>query len=475
MKTAIIPVNLLIDLKHKLELHNTKGSYPLKLDYCVYFIGLIIRLPTLNRDDDFKDYSANLCSRKLQKIHNRYNNYVRFLTKEKFIIRIKNYGTHSKKCIAYKLNDSYFYDETIQHRFTDKGLLLKITSQERDHRRKKKVQFALSKRAHLIRYFNDLLEMDTESASEAITAHLRRNQIKYISASQLILEWGEKAWHYSVSSETDYRLHTLLTRTNRELRKHIRYDGEVLAALDIKTSQPYFLCAILKGVMKKDLKYLSKIGVTKVLGIKLTRKLLRLDLDVSNLRHFVNFVLQGDIYQNLASVIPTEKDHEGYFRMVWPKDVYGRPKVKKHFNSKRDLVKEVLLVFFNAGQQYKETAIVALRKEFPEISRLFSFIIDEGLKVSRLVSYVEAHCLLDEVARTLHRRNVDMPIFSLHDALITSRPFARKLQKQAAESLYELTGLEPKLELEYWGRTLQNLNKRNMLRQYSNYSRRYLE
>ena len=52
---------------------------------------------------------------------------------------------------------------------------------------------------------------------------------------QLILEYDKKDWKYSINPNSDNRLHTNLTRTNKELRKCLYYKEDRLSAVDIRT------------------------------------------------------------------------------------------------------------------------------------------------------------------------------------------------------------------------------------------------
>ena len=123
-----------------------------------------------------------------------------------------------------------------------------------------------------------------------------------------------------------------------------------------------------------------------------------LDLDINNLRHFAKMVLNGDFYSILIPILPISYDKQRPFRMVWPNGQYGSPKVKKHYSCERELVKEVVLEFFNGSQKSKKVEIVALRKEFPAISQLLELINSNCTEIYRLLSSIEANCLLDIVS-----------------------------------------------------------------------------
>lgn len=449
MKTVLVLKKLLEDLKDKINQHNEKAVNILKLDVAVYFISLIISIPTLNRGNENTDNFARLSSIKLRQINYKYSDYFRFLLKHGFIEK-KNYSTDKKTCNAYKISNVYLDEEVMSYVINDKFLLNKFNEYGQTKAQEKKIKHASMLRPYLVANFNKLLGIDSKAAYKEIVNLRGVNSGKYLSGSQLIKEWHKKEWNFSIKPETDNRLHTTLTRTNRVLRKYIHYNGESLGAVDMKTSQPYFLVAILKGIIQKNREYLLRIGVLDIIDNEILEKLFELNICVKNARLFADFVLNNDLYEKLIDLIPIKYQAGKPFRMVWPNGQYGVPKVEKLYNSERDLMKEVVLEVLNGSVRSKKPEVVAFKKLFPCIGKVLRCLDDSGVQVFRLLSYVEAYCLLDEVASFISEEFKDIPLFSIHDSLVTTERHLTMLAKEMTYALQQITGLKPNLTIEYW-------------------------
>ena len=451
MKTVLIQQELLFDLERKINEWNVGCVNDLKLDVAVYFLSLIISMPTFNRERDIEDYSVRLSSKKLKGMHHKYSDYITFLIDHGFILKKKNYSTDKGTCNTYQICEHYLSGELQSYVIKDKFLLKRFKKNGQTKSQVDKMEYVRMVRPHLVSGFNNLLTIDFNEAYEEVNCFRNSNKVKYLSSSQMINEWHQKEWNYSIKPETDNRLHSTLTRTNRVLRKHINYNGECLGAADIKTSQPYFLCAILKGVINKDEEYLQLIGAMDIINDELLTKLFKLNLDIENARHFVDLVLHHDLYDNLIGIIPIQCQKGKPYRMVWPNGKWGESKIPKLYKSKRDLVKEVVLEVFNGSVNSRKTEVVAFKKEFHCIDKLLKCINAGGVEVYRLLSHVEAYCLLDVVAKHISSYNPEMPLFSIHDSLVTTQNNLESLGDQIYTGLKHITGLQPTIKLEYWG------------------------
>ncbi|MCA0960202.1 hypothetical protein LCL86_14180 [Muricauda ruestringensis] len=423
----------------------------LKLDMAVYLLGEINRLPTLYRNEDSKERFARMSSQRLKKIIYNYSDYLQFLTKNGFVEIVKNHSTDNKQCRAYQITDNYYADELVEYEIKNKILLRKFDVKGNDGNQEERNQLVLRTRPYLVQNFDEKLGMDIHSAHDEIE-YLQNpyDQKKYVHAMQLISEWERKAWSYSINWSTDERLHSTLTRTNKSLRKHIRYEGESIVGLDLKTSQPYFLCAILKGICTWDIELLKRIGAYEFLGNELIEDLFD-TIDISEAREFARIVLNEDLYQSLLEVIPVRFDEAGKpFRLVYDKSNWREPWKTKTYSSARDAMKEIVLLIFNCKSRYVTDEIKAFKESFPTVFNMIQMIKRSGMEFYRLLCHVEAFCLLDYVAKEFARKYSGVPLFSIHDSLVTVESKAELLSLFMQEELYELTGLKPSIEREDW-------------------------
>lgn len=424
----------------------------LDLDKAVYFVSLLNSLPTSFRGDDIDFTEVNLDSQKLKEVNWKAADYMRFLVKNGFVEKVRNHSSFYRKCAAYRIPEKYYYDEIVGFKIWDRSLLNKFDHKGRDCSKHQKMELCKKLRPHLVKCFDDDLKINREDAHNEISCY--RNTVahqKYVHGMQLISEWDSKSWTYSIEPDTDNRLHTTLTRTNKSLRKHLSYKGKGLVGLDLKTSQPYFLCAILKGLCLEDMEYLERIGAAKIMGEKLIQELCNL-VDIDEARCFAKIVINKDLYDVLAEVIPIDHDSETGkpFRIVPNKKSKAEFWIKRIYESERDCMKEVLLTIFNCKKGYRSAEIRAFAATFPTIHKIIQQIKGH-FDFYKLLSPVEAHCLLDCVAKKIATNYPEKPLWSIHDSLVTTEDWAIILRQEFEEGLLELTGLKPTIEIEKWG------------------------
>lgn len=440
-----------MDLENSIKEYNQKNYPNLRFDVAAYIIGLINSLPTKYRGDENQLEYAYLCSGRLRSISYNYSKYIDLLLKKKFIDKVGNYGSDEKKCNAYCLSRQYRRQKIRSYAIEDPKLTKRLVGKSNPQIDAGIKEFVEKRRPHLISNFDDYLSMDIRPAHEEISPLRRSNTPKYISCSQLLLEWHRREWSYSINPNTDNRLHTLLTRTPRILRKYIQYNGNPLGAIDLKTSQPYFFCALMTGIIRKDLQSLQRIGAARVLGGEIIKELFDLDVGIDNARDFVSMVLHEDLYASLSTVVQFDSDDIGPYRMIWSKTNWTKGKVRKHYESERDLVKEVVLEAFNGKSSSKQNEVLSFRRAYPAVFEIIDKIKLAGVEFYRVLSHIEAHCLLDVLARDIKERWPERPLFSIHDALVTAREYLPYLAKEMETDLIGITGLRPRLKIEEWG------------------------
>jgi len=78
------------------------------------------------------------------------------------------------------------------------------------------------------------------------------------------------------------------------------------------------------------------------------------------------------------------------------------------------------------------------------------FFHDNEVKLYRLLQFVEAYVLLDFVAKEIKLRRPDMPLFSIHDSLVTTQSNIEQLGQDMDNIIYEATTINPTLDREDW-------------------------
>jgi hypothetical protein len=459
MKKVLIQKQLLKDLEVAISEHSK-----LKVDVAVFFLSMFNSIPTFYREEDQTD-DISLDSQRLKKYHSKYNLYLDFLMTSGFIVKIESYGADMGKCNVFSLCNQYTLDELICYEIKDKPLLKKFDNNGRDEYDKGRRMFCERQRAHLVMFFDEKLTIKAREAHDEIK-HLNKDEKskrKYATNMVMITEFHSQEWKYSMKPKSDNRLHSNLTRSPKALRKHIRYDGEYIYGVDLKTSQPFFLCVLIKAIIKKDKGLLEQIKATNIISDETIEKLFNLDLNKDDLIEFVQSVLTKDFYNEFEIKLSIDYDDSGVpYRMVsnFPrkkKSVRKRkyeevkePTRKVSFKTSRDLVKAVVMEIFYSKPKTTIKEAKAFREAYPSVSKIFMCLDECKVKFSYLLQYVEAYVLLDYTAKRIHEDYPKMPLFSIHDALVTNETWKNILEQEMLKHIKAITTINPNLEIEDW-------------------------
>ncbi|WP_431156744.1 hypothetical protein [Winogradskyella poriferorum] len=477
MKTVLIQKQLLEDLTIALKKHNSNNPKPkLKLDVAVFFLSLFNSIPTNFREEERTDI-ISLDSQRLKSYHASYNKYLAFFVKEDFIKKEKDYGADIHECKSFVLSVRFLTSPLVSYNIESITLLKKFDSSGRDSIQQEKNKFCQVKRPHLVKFFDDRLTINAIEAfneinQNTITAKAKR---KRNASMVLIKEFIKQEWKYSIKPNSDNRLHTNLTRTPKVIRKHIRYDGHPIVGVDLKTSQPFFLCVLIVAIVKKDKQLLKQINAIEILDETTINKLFNLDLDINELREFVLTVLNKDLYDEFEKKLNISFDEKGQpYRMVSnykrnkkrksrkKREIEKRHRTKKEYKTSRDLVKAVLMEIFYSKPKTTIKEAKVFRETYPSIHKIFVCLDENKINFSFLLQHIEAHILLDCVAKEIHVKYPEMPLFSIHDALATTTKFVPQLKKEMKSIIKELTSIKPKIELEDW-KEIKNTDNNNFI------------
>ncbi len=461
----MIQEGILNDLKAFIDEHNETHRPRLKIDVAVFFISLINELISQYRVEEKENEYTPLDSKILKDYHSSYNKYFDFFVKYGILIK-QNYGADIGKSNSYKIVDKYTNDELKSYTIQNNKLNDKFNENGLDKDQQKKLEFSIEKRPQLMKVFNNDLTIDYISAYNEIKYLNDLEPRKYNNAMVLINEFKNQVWKASFKPyNSDYRLHTNLTRSPKVLRKHILINNENIIGYDVKTSQPYFFCVVLKAILKKEEALLKKIGATKILNESIIEQLFSLDIDKNELIDFVLSVTDEEIdfYDDFATKLDIKIDENGQpYRMVsnFKKNNKGKsrsnqteilePQTKKLFETKRDLAKEVIMEIFYSSPNSKVSEAVMFRNAYPNIHKIIKCFYDNGVKFHQLLTTIEAHILLDVVAKQISIKHPKMPLGSIHDCLVTTTKHQHKLNKEMKYLIKEATTLKVKVDLEDW-------------------------
>ncbi len=461
------------NLDCKNETKSEKKKKPkLILDVAVYLVYFISeKLLTSNREKEFDENTikegVQLNSNKeLRIIHKKYPTYIEFLAQNDIIRFAGNHSTDNKKCRTYTVNPKYLLGvDCIIYTISYRYLLEKLDMNGNLKFNEVNKRFCEYFRPHLTKFFNNHLTVDYDEASREIIENTEgKNELAIESANHQLYQFNKRRFHYSINVKTDFRFHSSTSLICKMVRRHAMYKGVYLLGIDIKTSQPYFFCSVLKAILLKDKEILKQIGALRLIDEELLYKLFyEIDIDKDDVINFVNDVLNKDFYNEFSSKIDVEYDGRTSlpFRDSYkekPKNKRGLEGYKSHkrkvYKNKRDLSKDVLMEVFYGSENNHNKYVKAFKNEYPSVKLVIDTIKEHGLEFWKLLQQIEAHCILDVTAKKINQEFPELYLCSGHDNLITTETEAELVYGLMQKYIQEVTTLKvmPKLEYEYWGR-----------------------
>lgn len=259
---------------------------------------------------------------------------------------------------------------------------------------------------------------------------------------------------------TGFRLHSILTELKKEFRHFLSYDGKPLVAVDIKSSQYYFINVLLRQDFWE--KNTGKINIAKILkGIT--------NLTPTNIIHIIRIIKSLDNPISPASKGLYEIDFSsinwelGFYEMMEQhiKEFYADNKAVLGHYTKREKTKHALIITLFDDMEYGyENYSKPLFECFPELGKLIQYL--HGLTVGFsgkkwlknnllpiLLQRIESVCVMEHVALEINKDHPDIPLFSIHDSLMTTEGNEGKVAEYMDRILTQLVGVKPGLKTEY--------------------------
>lgn len=237
-----------------------------------------------------------------------------------------------------------------------------------------------------------------------------------------------------------FRLHTNLSQLKSELRKCLKYNNEQLCAIDISNSQPYLSIALLDKQLfiKNNIQY-------KIINTRLTstdnypNMVVDFISEIENKPDVIEFkriVASGNFYENFGEILIKEGIIDDSI-------------------NKRKIAKEITFTTFfspNNAIAY-EDSIRIFKSKFPNVYKVFS-LIKRGRKKHNTLAIalqrLEAELVLHRVCKIVNRLSPNIPIFTLHDSVITTVDNVQYVKRIMIKVLKKQIGVKPKLKLELW-------------------------
>ena len=437
------------------------------IQHCRWIVHSIIELSFDKRyNNKFEEY-VPLYSKILKKIcGNNYSIYLEGLIKSGIIKCDDLYSKAEHKSFGFKLSDEYAISPIKHITLTYPFLLKRI----REYRKKtiNDLKIKASPIAHLVRWLTEEgLKIDKEAALEFLETYKRKLTVelskrklkktyqkkqkafvlrKYYKIKHQIENWNSNK--YISIDDSGGRLYSPVTGLPSLFRNFLTYNGEQLIGFDIKNSQPLHFLTILKKEFWKS--------YTPGLTLK------RLDSELWE-------YLQGE--EEYSSTImfhdSSETQYSKGFGDYTFKKLVQKGKLyeficfkffNKHhtkggldrFNTRSKTKQEFMhMMYHNPNEPYSKAKAVFADFEnlFPvEASVMKLMKKREHRDFPVILQKIEAQILLHRVAKKVYDVNPDIPLFTIHDSILTTKQYSGKLKSILDEEYKKLLDFIPQFE-----------------------------
>lgn len=481
--TVYIPEN--IEIKKILSDYPPKSGANPKEDYLAYVLGVVSSGIYYRRDLMARKKFVPIYSVLLKKlIGSNYNKYLKYLRRAKVLVCNKQYFKDHSRGYCFKKHPLKFKEYSI----IDKKLIRKINSHF-----DKESEYASRKLPFLKKWFNAKQLSISKERAEAILlekyAAKLNERIPYRSkmSKKEIADISMYCWKRSINSlaEKEYisnfivddsggRLHTVLTHTSRSFRKFIRYDDKALVQIDISNSQPYFASVLLNCKFWENA-MLSSRDRTR-LNTKLLKEGVIYKAEAEPENQFLNINIKAQIkaqikYNNYYRILMLLKGRESlnsqefnnYRKLVSSgtfyeevAKIYDTYDIKGQKPTKEKVKKWMFEVFFSPAQLMillptERPQARLFRNTFPRIREIFNCVkYPRHNTLALLLQNLESECILNHICPYIAEKQPNIPLFTIHDCIVTTAGNEGFVESIMKEKLESLTGLPAHLKIKYW-------------------------
>lgn len=253
-------------------------------------------------------------------------------------------------------------------------------------------------------------------------------------------------------SNTNHRFYSIVTSCPKYIRNLLCVDGSSLMEIDLSACQAYLLAVLLKSIDQ----------VVSSGNILINTGNLE-NCNTGNTTCFHNYLINSNnklinnIYPFMLrtfSKFPEKfKDSiRRYHSSPFDADFYQWVADQSKDLISRSDVKKTFMYFLFDDQpfhRYHNKTIQEIGKLFPGIIQLIELIHNKSDKsdFARFLQLIESHLLINIIIKEFHELTPDAPIYTIHDAVLTTPEFASLLKSHMEKRLVEMTSLYPLLKI----------------------------
>jgi hypothetical protein len=444
----------------KIDIDNVLSEFPpdgikdFNRDKLVYIISLIISIPAGNNDLQISNGFVPINAKILQNSVRNYKDYFKYLC-ERGIIETDNWYIPSIKSTGYKFP---FYWRRLKAVEIKSRSVISAIRQENKWDPETKAKYS-----HLLKWWNDKINVDYEIALDFLDADLaiKRKANDFLDRDRRTGEFKnpwQQYWNNLISIERlaskEYllsvdqsggRFHSPLTNIRGMLRNCISYDDKTLVSIDLKNSQPFLSNILLSpSFWNGDDETPNSLKLNNFFPIN--DEILNISSSVKTCIHSEEKALNDDrqLYIKLVQ--------DGTFYEFMAIELFNR--LGMSFNNRQDLKGTILLVLYSGNGYFNQPEAAPKRvfaELFPTVYKIFA-AIKEGNKARLpiLLQRIESKLILDIITRRIDREDSSIPLFTIHDSIVTTLGNDEFVTKILCEEMTSAIGFAPKISVEEW-------------------------
>lgn len=444
-------------------------------DKLIYLIGLISSIPARNKDSITESGYVIINASYLQGFFKDYVDYLDYLIGTGVFVSDNHYipGVKSK---GYKFGSEYESVDLKKYSYSRfEGKIEQIEESVYNEEVNEFEHNYLSNCPYLAHWYNEKgLKINWQKADQYSKQTLRKK-----------LDAGESAWNtnkntgkkknptiqyyaakhnieaikvhdYKAKIDTNvHRLHSVLTNIEKDYRNFTSYEDQDLVSIDITNSQPYLMNILYNPEFWKEdstsdfsikdlpdnIKALINTSLSIMIGNVLS------EISITNLNDYRDKTSQGQIYEHIRDL----------------------SNARFNLSLERGDIKTMFyIVLFSKNRFYHQPKA--------RLKRLFSELYPDAYKLVETVksqNHATLACLLQAIESQiiLHRcckriweeGNGQIPIFTIHDSIVTTFENQAFVKNIMEEELTKAVGLPPTLTVEQWSEV--NLKHQDILAQ----------
>ncbi|WP_308130939.1 hypothetical protein [uncultured Flavobacterium sp.] len=460
------PKRLAVYIPNNLDLERHIEQYPpeiqrFHIDKLAYIVSLIYAIPVRLKDYDFvqEDGYVPLNSTVLRARVREYDKYLEYLVNTGIFEKREGYKyLAGEKSSGYRFTSVYNVDH--RKRYITRSRLIKAILTVNKKEEQKYVDITEQPLEYLDKWWNEKLHFDYYKAKQWLEnlylKELAQNkphcERRYF-VRKLVLEKLKNREYIIHQDSTTGRVHNLFTQLKSELRQFITYDGKKLVAVDITNSQPFLSLALLNqeafnntDISTKLTLYNPSPSIPSSIMLTLSKDSFNANEDLVN---FIEFVSSGEFYEMFGQLLlkkglTAENDLEALRKItkeIMFASMFGHNNEKM---KKKDKETGKTLYVPNEG-------MILFKETFPTVFEIFRKIKQgKHNALACVLQNLEAELVLHRACRIISEENPEVPIYTLHDAIITTEDNANYVKRVLSEVLLEAIGIEPTIKLEHW-------------------------